>query len=329
MKHCCHRFPILSQEMELSADPKKKKSSILIVGVTGRLGFELANASLEASHPTYCLVRSTSFSDPEKSRKLQILIDSGAIILEGSLHDEGSLIEAIKQVKVVICAVNSKQVLDQKPLISAITKAGCIERFIPSEFGLDPDKTHISDMDQGFYSRKAEIRRLVEAQAIPYTFISCNFFMSYLLPSLVQPGLKAPPRDKITIFGNGNVKGVFMKETDVAKFTISTMEDPRTLNKVLYLRPQGNMYSMNELAEIWEGKIGKKLEKIYVMEENLLKKIKETPYPDNMEMVFIYAAFVKGFQTCFQVEECGGVEGSMLYPNLKYTTISQYLDTLI
>lgn len=43
------------------------------------------------------------------------------------MHDEESLIEAVKQVNVVICAVNSKQVLDQKPLISAIKKAGCIE----------------------------------------------------------------------------------------------------------------------------------------------------------------------------------------------------------
>ncbi|KAI3737457.1 hypothetical protein L2E82_27460 [Cichorium intybus] len=133
----------------------KKRYSILIVVVTGRLGFERASASLEASHHTYCLVRSSSFSDPKKSRKLQFLVDSGGIILEGSLHDEGSLVEAVKQVNVVICAVNSKQVLDQEPLISAIKKDGCIKRFIPSEFGLDPDKTHISDMDQGFYSRKS------------------------------------------------------------------------------------------------------------------------------------------------------------------------------
>ncbi|KAF5787444.1 putative 2'-hydroxyisoflavone reductase [Helianthus annuus] len=315
--------------MEESKEANNKKSSILIIGVTGRLGFELAKASLEASHPTFCLVRPSTFSDAVKSRKLQILTDSGAIVLQGSLHDEGSLVEAIKQVKVVICAVNSKQVLDQKPLISAIKKTGCIQRFIPSEFGLDPDKTHISEMDQGFYSRKSEIRRLVEAEGIPHTYISCNFFMSYLIPSLVQPGLKSPPRDKVTIFGDGNVKGVFVKERDVAAFTISTVDDPRTLNKVLYLRPPGNVYSMNELVEIWEHKIRKQLEKIYVSEEDLFNKIKETPYPDNMEMVFIYAAFVKGFQTCFEVEAAGGVEGSALYPHLKYTTISSYLDTLL
>lgn len=64
-------------------------------------------------------------------------------------------------------------------------------------------------MDHGFYLRKAEIRRLVEAEGIPYTYVSCNLYMSYLLPSLVQPGLKTPPRDKVTIFGDGNVKGMF------------------------------------------------------------------------------------------------------------------------
>lgn len=63
-------------------------------------------------------------------------------------------------------------------------------------------------MDHDFYARKAEIRRLVEAEGIPYTYISCNFFMRYLLPSLVQPGLKVPPRDEVTIFGDGNVKGL-------------------------------------------------------------------------------------------------------------------------
>lgn len=124
--------------------------------------------------------------------------------------------------------------------------------------------------------------------------------MKVLLPSLAQPGLEAPPRDKVTIFGDGNTKGlldqdrcysladilflclfmngffaaVFMKESDVAAFTISAVDDPRTLNKVVYLRPPGNVYSLNELVEMWETKIGKKLEKLHVSEEELLMKIK-------------------------------------------------------
>ncbi|KAF8405246.1 hypothetical protein HHK36_010147 [Tetracentron sinense] len=303
------------------------KSRILIVGATGNLGHHLAKASLDSHHPTFALVRDSAFSQPEKSQKLQTLANAGAHLLKGSLQDLSSLIEAIKQVNVVICAVSSKQVLDQKLLIRAIKQAGCIKRFIPSEFGLDPDKVQITDLDYNFYSRKTEIRRIIEDEGIPHTYISCNFFMSYLLPSLVQPGLKKPPRDKVRIFGNGNTKGVFVKESDVATFTVSTMDDPRTLNKVLYLRPLGNVYSMNELVEIWESKIGNKLEKVYVPEEQLLQNIQETPYPNNMEMIFIYSAFIKGDQTYFDIEASGGVDGTELYPHVKYTTISEYLDT--
>lgn len=51
------------------------------------------------------------------------------------------------------------------------------------------------------------------------------------------------------------------------------MDDPRTLNKILYLRPPQNTYSFNELVALWEKKIGKTLEKIYVPEEKLLKDI--------------------------------------------------------
>ena len=65
-----------------------------------------------------------------------------------------------------------------------------------------------------------------------------------------------------------------MKQSDVVDFTISRVDDPRTLSKVVYLRPSGNVYSMNELVELWESKIGKTLDKVYMAEEELLKKIK-------------------------------------------------------
>ncbi|XP_042495203.1 probable pinoresinol-lariciresinol reductase 3 [Macadamia integrifolia] len=305
------------------------KSRVLIIGATGNLGFHLANASLRYGHPTFALVRESAFSQPEKSQKIEALSSAGAKLFKGSLQDFSSLVEAVEQVDVVICAVSSKQVLDQKHLIRAIKQAGCIKRFIPAEFGVDPDKIQISNLDHGFYSRKAEIRRIIETESIPYTYICCNLFTSSLLSLLVQPGLRTPRRDTVNIFGDGNTKAVFMKETDVATFTINTVDDPRTLNKALHLRPMGNVYSMNELVEIWETKIGKKLEKIHLSEEQLLKNIRDTPYPNNMELIFTYSAFIKGDQTYFDIESSGGVDGTGLYPNVKYTTVSEYLDTLM
>ncbi|KAL3341462.1 hypothetical protein AABB24_025820 [Solanum stoloniferum] len=308
---------------------ESNKSKILIIGVTSRLGFELAKASLNSSHPTFGLVRDSAFSDTHKSQKLHTLSEAGLTLIKGSLQDEDILLEALKQVDIVICAVSSKQVHEQKILISAIKRAGCIKRFLPSEFGADPDRTQVSDLDHNFYSRKSQIRRIIEAEGIPYTYVCCNLFTSVLLPSLVQPGRKAPPRDEVSIFGDGTAKAVFMNENDVAAFVINTVDDARTLNKVLYMRPRGNVYSMNELLGIWEGKIGRKLKKIYITEDELLKKIRETPYPENMELVFIYSAFVKGDQTYFSIESAGGLEGTQLYPQITYTTVSEFLDTLL
>ncbi|XP_051148210.1 probable pinoresinol-lariciresinol reductase 3 [Andrographis paniculata] len=307
----------------------ESRSRILIIGVTGNLGFELAKASTAASHPTFGLVRDSAFSDPNKLQKIQNLSNHGVQIIKGSLQEEDGLIEALKQVDVVICAVASAQVLDQKLLISAIKRAGCIKRFFPSEFGGDPDRTRVSNLDHGFYSTKAEIRRLVEAEGIPYTYISCNFFASFLLPSLIQPGLQTLPRDKVNIFGDGNVKGVFVEESEVAAFTISAVDDPRTLNKVLYLRPPGNTLTMNEIVDIWEQKVGKHLVRNYISEEELLQKIHETPYPENMQMVFIYSVFVKGDQTYFDIASSNGVEGTQLYPLIKYTTVSEILGGML
>ncbi|KAJ8763479.1 hypothetical protein K2173_002362 [Erythroxylum novogranatense] len=305
------------------------KSKVLVIGAAGNLGYHLADFSLKFSHPTFVLVRESTFSDPLKVQKLNSLTSAGATLLKGSLEDEKSLVDAVKLVDVIICAVPAKQVLHQRLLIKVIKESGCIKRFIPSEFGLDPDKVQLSGMDYNFYLRKAEIRHLVQAEGIPYTCICCSLFMSFLLPSLIQPGSKTPPRDRVEVFGNGNIKAVFVKEIDVAAFTICTLDDPRTVNKVLYLRPHGNVYSMNELIEIWESKIGKKLEKSYITEDELLMKIKETPYPDNMQLIFIYSAFIKGDHTYFDIKSVGGVEGTELYPNVKYTTISEYLDTLV
>jgi hypothetical protein len=51
------------------------------------------------------------------------------------------------------------------------------------------------------------------------------------------------------------------------------VDDSRTLNKTVLIKPPKNIYSFNELVALWEKKIGKTLEKTYVPEEKLLKDI--------------------------------------------------------
>lgn len=63
---------------------------------------------------------------------------------------------------------------------------------------------------------------------------------------------------------------VFMDEHDVATYTIKTIDDPRTLNKTVYLRPPENMLTQRELIEKWEELLGKQLEKSSITEQDFL-----------------------------------------------------------
>jgi hypothetical protein len=51
------------------------------------------------------------------------------------------------------------------------------------------------------------------------------------------------------------------------------VDDPRTLNKQLLIRPEPNIKSLNEVVLLWENKIGHNLEKTYVPESEVLKQI--------------------------------------------------------
>lgn len=68
------------------------------------------------------------------------------------------------------------------------------------------------------------------------------------------------------------LSGVYVIE-DIANYTIKAVNDPRTLNKILFVRPPGNILSFNEIMSLWEKKIGKTLEKVHVPEDQLLKNI--------------------------------------------------------
>ncbi|KAL6995700.1 Phenylcoumaran benzylic ether reductase Betv6 [Sarracenia purpurea var. burkii] len=305
------------------------KSKILIIGGTGYIGKFIVEASTKAGHPTFALVRESAVSDPVKGKLIETFKSSGVTLFYGDLHDHESLLKAVKHVDVVISAVGSLQLADQVKIIAAIKEAGNIKRFFPSEFGNDVDRVNAVEPAKSAFATKVQIRRTIEAEGIPYTYVSSNYFAGYFLPSLAQPGLSSPPRDKVIIPGDGIPKAIFNEEHDIGTYTIKAVDDPRTLNKIVYLRPPKNIYSFNELVSLWEKKIGKKLERIYVPEEQILKQIQETPIPFNILIAINHSVFVKGDQTNFKIEPSFGVEASELYPDVKYTTVEEYLDQFV
>ncbi|XP_047329750.1 phenylcoumaran benzylic ether reductase Betv6-like [Impatiens glandulifera] len=305
------------------------KSKILIIGGTGYIGKFIVKASATAGHPTFALIRETSILSPAKAPIIQAFKSSGVFLVHGDVNDHEGLVKAMKQVDVVISAVGKDLLPEQTKIIAAIKDAGNIKRFFPSEFGNDVDRVHAVDPAKSMFGAKSKIRRTVEAEGIPYTYVCSNFFADRFLKTLGQPGAMAPPRDKVVIFGDGNSKAVFIEETDVGTYTIKGVDDPRTLNKILYIRPTSNMGSLNDIVSLWEKKIGKTLERTYVSEEQLIENIQEAGFPRNVVLSLCHSAFVKGDHTNFEIESSFGVEASELYPDVKNTTVSEYLDQFV
>ena len=62
----------------------------------------------------------------------------------------------------------------------------------------------------------------------------------------------------------------FVAGTDIGKFTMKTVDDIRTVNKSVHFRPTSNLCNINELASLWEKKIGRTLPRVIVTENDLL-----------------------------------------------------------
>ncbi|KAG0463874.1 hypothetical protein HPP92_019494 [Vanilla planifolia] len=303
-----------------------EKSKILVIGSTGYIGKHIVEASAKLGHPTFALVRPSTVNDPSKAAVLEGFARLGITVVHGDLSDYESLVKAIKRVDIVISAVGGLQIADQTKIIAAIKEVGNIKRFLPSEFGLDPERITKVEPVASVLAAKVQIRRAIEAEGIPYTLISNNYFAGYALPTLAQA---SPPTDKVVIFGDGNPKGVFVAEEDVGTFTIKAADDPRTLNKIVYIRPSGNIYSHNELVSIWEKKTGKTLEKVHLSEEGVLKTIQEAPIPLNIILGINYLVFVKGDCLSFAIDPSFGAEATELYPDVKYTTVEEYFNRIL
>ncbi|KAL2644046.1 hypothetical protein R1flu_011633 [Riccia fluitans] len=305
------------------------KSKVLIIGATGYIGKYLVNASVKLGHPTFVLLRSLTTSDPPKAELVKSFQESGVTLLKGDVNDYESLVAALRQVDVVISTVSGPAALSQVKILDAAKEAGTIKRFIPSEFGHDVDRLEIDFKDmEGLFGTKRTVRREIEKSGIPYTFVISGGFAGYFVANLANDNVTSPPRDKVTIWGDGTAKAILNTEEDIATYTIKSVDDPRVENKFLHIRPKENIISQGELVALWEKKIGTTLEKTVVSKEELRKIIEETPFPANVIHAIRYSAFVKGDLTSFELN-ANDVEAAELYPDVQYTTVSAYLDQFL
>lgn len=297
------------------------------------MGKRLVKASLDESHETLVLHRPEIGVDIEKVQMLLSFKAQGAHLVSGSFNNYQSLVDAVKMVDVVICAISgvhirSHQILLQLKLVDAIKEAGNVKRFYPSEFGTDPARMEDA-MEPGrvTFDDKMVVRKAIENAGIPYTYISANCFAGYFLGGLCQPGHILPSRDSVVLLGDGNQKGVYVDEDDIAAYTIKSVDDPRALNKTLYIRPPQNILSQCQVIQLWEKHIGKQLHKSSISEQEFLANMKGLDYAEQVGLTHYYHVCYQGCLANFEIGD--EEEVSKLYPEINYTTVDEYLKRYI
>lgn len=307
-----------------------EKSRVLVVGGTGYIGRRLVRASLAQGHPTLVLLRPEIGLDIDKLQMLLSFKAQGARLVEASLEDHAGLVAAVAQADVVVSAMSGAHIRShnlslQHKLVEAIKEAGNIKRFIPSEFGMDPSKMgHALEPGRVTFDEKMDLRRAIEDANIPHTYVSANCFAAYFCPNLCQMRTLLPPKEKVHVYGDGNVKAIFCDEDDVATYTMKSVDDPRALNKTLYIRPPENVLTQNDVISKWEKLSGNVLEKIHIPADEFLASMKGTDLANQAGVGHYYHIFYEGCLTNFEIGD-DGADATLLYPEVQYTRMDEYM----
>lgn len=312
----------------MTSSASTAKGRVLIAGATGFIGQFVAEASLNSGHPTYILLRPTTALNPSKAKFIKSFQDKGAILIHGQINEKEFMEKVMKEneIEVVISAVGGGTLLDQLPLIEAIKTVGTIKRFLPSEFGHDVDRSNPVQPGLHMYDEKRKIRRSIEQSGVPYTYICCNSIASWPYHDNTHPSEVLPPLDQCQIYGDGSVKAYFVDGNDIGKFTMKTVEDNRTLNKMVHFRPPCNFYNMNELAALWETKINRTLPRVIVTKDDLLTAAAENRIPESIVASFTHDIFIQGCQVNFSIDAAKEVEICDLYPEEMFKTLDDCFD---
>lgn len=291
----------------------------LIVGATGLLGKEMLIACKKQGNDVHALVRPATRLDSEKMKPLEAV---GATIHEGDLKDYDSLLKACKAVDNVISVVNW-QSGDERTLVRAVKDAD-VKRFIPSAFGLDFDMAAPGSCL--VFDNFSAVYKSIQAARIPYTLVHANGFFNYWVSTLgdmTKLGKELPPTE-VNVYGDGNVKGVFVSESDVASVTVRALNDPKMQDKAIQITP--NTMTQNEIIDVWEKMSGRSVRKVKVTSDHVSNIIGSSTAPDQRIMLSIAqlkrSYWIRGESV---KRSPSTVEAVELYPDMKFETIQERL----
>ncbi|MFJ8026811.1 NmrA family NAD(P)-binding protein [Streptomyces sp. NPDC096311] len=199
----------------------------LVAGGTGMLGARIAHHLL--NEPAVAeggelrlLVRTDSLADPAKKRLIDALVDQGAVIMPGDLHDDKALTDAASGMDVVVSAVQGGRnvIVDgQVNLARAAERAGA-RRFVPSDFAIDLFKAPPGAL---MFDPRREADEIISALDLDVMHVLTGGFLDMVLDPRAK-GIVDANNATVTCWGTGE-----------EPFNMTTVDDTARLTACLVL----------------------------------------------------------------------------------------------
>jgi uncharacterized protein YbjT (DUF2867 family) len=304
---------------------------VLLIGSTGHLGRHFVTALREAGKEVLALLRPETVDGAAGGKRelIETFKRDGVQILKGELVDEAALDRACSSAGAVVSCIDHRpdRLKLQAGLVRAAARTGRIGRFVPSQFGIDSRTYGQSRVEHG--DAKRDLQQLFNSSGVPVTYVHANGLASFWAASLGQLGLAEPPRERIDVYGDGNVKFSIVTPEDVAYYTVRTLDDVRTKDQHTTITPPENLLTQNELIAIWESKTKVKLQRHTVSAAELDSTIaglagKPEKFRELSMMQLVRAAWIDGLGDGKRLPDV--LELAELYPDLQYQRITSYLD---
>ena len=265
---------------------------ILVIGATGRVGFEICRQLTSKGRPVKAMVR--SISDPVIVKRLE---NMGAKIVEGDIRDTLNFENLMKGTTTIISTVSSvpysyvagKNDMDNVDLkgmqnLIDFARESKVKRFIYTSFS-----GNIS-LNFPLKNAKRSVETYLANSGMVYTILRPSFFMESWLSSAVGFDID---NAKVTVYGSGKETVSYISANDVASFAIESLTNPFARNATLELGGPDKL-SQLDVVSLFEKATGKKFELNFISIQTLEQQFETAPNAFEKSFAGLQLSYAKG-----------------------------------
>ena len=252
--------------------------------------------------------------------------------LKGS---QESLVSALKDIEILISAIEASQQLEQLPLANAVKLAG-IKRFIPCGFITIIPPGGIQELRDG----KEQVYNHVKQLGIPYTILDVGWWYQIALPRLPSGKIDyAIAMPDLHLAGDGNQLSAHTDLRDIGRYVAKVIVDERTLNKMVFV--YNELWSQNQIWDALEKVSGAKVPREYDNLETLRSaianarvQIDSDPADRFAQIQLVSSEYkiswgIRGDNTPEYAKYLGYLTSKELYPDMNFVSFSDYIQEVL